>query len=179
MFRRKLCCIFKMLKHRKGFTLTEVVVTMSILGVMTAISIPSYISWLPRHRLQTSAKQIYDDLNLAKIRAVRSNTLVVALFDQLQNNYTIFLDADNSWSLDATETRIRQNVSFENGVSITNISLPSNTTGFNNRGMLPTGVAPGGAVDLTNGTGIIMRVSVNTAGNISITTSKDGGVTWS
>lgn len=179
MFKKRLFCFWKIFKNRKGFTLTELSVTLGILSLMSAISIPSYISWLPRHKLQTSVRQIYDDMNLAKIRAVKDNTVAVAIFSQLNNNYTIFLDANGSWSVDATETKIRENASFENGVTISNITLPFNTTGFNNRGMLPTGAAPGGQIDLTNATGIIMRVNVNTAGNISILTSKDGGVTWS
>ena len=168
MCKKKLFCFWKLFKSRKGFTLTELTVTLSILSIMTAISIPSYLSWLPRHRLQTSARQIYDDLNLAKIRAVKDNIVAVAKFSQLNNNYSIFLDANGTWSVDATETKIRENASFENGVSIANITFPFNTIGFNNRGMLPTGAAPGGLIDLTNATGIIMRVSVNTAGNISI-----------
>jgi prepilin-type N-terminal cleavage/methylation domain-containing protein len=168
MCKKKLFCFWKLFKSRKGFTLTELTVTLSILGIMTAISVPSYFSWLPRHRLQTSARQIYDDLNLAKIRAVKDNIVAVAKFSQLNNNYSIFLDANGTWSVDATETKIRENASFENGVSIANITFPFNTIGFNNRGMLPTGAAPGGQIDLTNATGIIMRVSVNTAGNISI-----------
>jgi type IV fimbrial biogenesis protein FimT len=178
MCKKRLFCFWKSLKNGRGFTLTEVVVTLSILAIMTAISVPSYISWLPRHRLQTAARQIYDDLNLAKIRAVKDNIVAVAIFNQLSNNYTIFLDANGTWSPDATETKIRENASFENGVSIKNITLPSNTTGFNNRGMLPTGAVPGGVVDLTNATGIIMRVSVNTAGGISISMSQDNGATW-
>ena len=179
MFKKKSFCFFKILKNRKGFTLTEVVVTLSILGVMTAISIPSYISWLPKHRLQTSARQIYDDLNLAKMQAVRSNTVVVAQFDPLNNQYTIFLDANGSWSPDATETKIRWNATLEKGVTITGTTIPFNTIGFNNRGMLPFG-AGAGVVQLTNPTNLLMGVEVmNTAGALRIVTSTDGWASWS
>lgn len=178
MFNKRSFWFFKILENRKGFTLTELAVTLSILAIMTAISIPSYFSWLPKHKLQTSARQIYDDMNLAKMQAVRSNTVAVVLFHPASNNYDIFLDTDGSWSYDAGETIIRQGAFLEKDVSISGTTLPSNTTGFNNRGILPTGAAPGGQVDLTNATGIIMRVSVNTAGGISILMSKDGGATW-
>lgn len=181
MFKKRSFCFFKRLKNRQGFTLTEVIVTLSVLGIMTAISVPSYISWLPRHRLQTSVRQIYDDLNLAKMQAVRSNTVAVAIFTPATNQYTIFLDASvpTNWALDAGETVIRQNASLENGVSITGTTLVAHTCGFNNRGMLQTGAFPG-VIQLTNPTGILMGVEVmNTAGAIRIVTSTDGWVSWS
>ena len=156
-------CFWKILKNRKGFTLTEVVVALSILGIMTAISIPSYLSWLPRHRLQTSARQIYDDLNLAKIRAVKENTYACITFDVANDNYTVFLDPDGTSSLTPGDTTIKGNVTLENRVDIT----AANICRFNNRGMSTTG-AP--QISLTNPTNIIMRIDVTIAGNISIVT---------
>ena len=104
-------CFWKILKKRKGFTLTEVIVTLSILGIMTAISVPSYISWLPKHRLQTSVRQIYDDLNLAKIRAVKDNTDACITFDIVNDNYTVFLDTNgNDLPDDGAATILRNNV---------------------------------------------------------------------
>jgi len=172
MFKKKSFCFFETFKNRKGFTLTEVVVTLSILGIMTAISVPSYFSWLPRHKLQTSARQIYDDLNLAKIRAVKDNVNSRITFDIVNNNYTVFLDLNgNGIPDDGPANIIRNNATLENGVNIT----AANTCGFNNRGMSITGTPQ---VRLTNPTNIIMRIDVNTAGGISILTSKDNGVTW-
>jgi prepilin-type N-terminal cleavage/methylation domain-containing protein len=173
MFKKRSFCFFKRLKNRKGFTLTELTVTLSILGIMTAISVPSYFSWLPKHKLQTSVRQIYDDLNLAKIRAVKDNTYARITFSTANDTYTVFLDLDNDGVQDdGPTTIIRNNASLENGVDIT----AANNCGFNNRGMSTTG-AP--QIRLTNPTNIIMLIDVTTAGNISILTSKDGGATWS
>jgi prepilin-type N-terminal cleavage/methylation domain-containing protein len=181
MSKKRSFCFFKRLKNRKGFTLAELAVTLSILSIMTAISVPSYISWLPKHRLQTSVRQIYDDMNLAKIRAVKDNTVAVIIFYPASNDYEIFLDASDplNWAYDgATDTYIRQRTSLEDDVTITGTTLTANTCGFNNRGMLPNGAAPG-VVRLTNPTGILMGVEVlNTAGTIRIVTSTDGWVSW-
>jgi prepilin-type N-terminal cleavage/methylation domain-containing protein len=181
MSKKRSFCFFKRLKNRKGFTLAELAVTLSILSIMTAISVPSYISWLPKHKLQTSVRQIYDDLNLAKMQAVRSNTVVVAKFNPATNKYSIFLDASVplNWAYDgATDTYIRQNASLEDDVAITGTTLLAHTCGFNNRGMLQTGAIPG-VIRLSNPTGILMGVEVlNTAGTIRIVTSTDGWVSW-
>jgi type IV fimbrial biogenesis protein FimU len=164
MFKNRPFCLFETFKNRKGFTLTEVVVTLSILGIMTAISIPSYLSWLPRHRLQTSARQIYDDLNLAKIRAVRANIDSCITFNIGGNgNYTVFLDVNgDSTYTNGVDTLIKGPVTLENGVNIT----AANTCGFNNRGM---STAVGATqVSLTNPTGVVTNVIVNTVGNITV-----------
>ncbi len=162
MFKKRSFCFFKRLKNRQGFTLTEVVVTLSVLAIMTAISIPSYISWLPRHRLQTSVRQIYDDLNLAKIRAVRGNIDSCITFDVGNENYTVFLDVNgDSNYTNGVDTLIKGPVTLENGVNIT----AANTCGFNNRGMSTVGARQ---VSLTNPTGVVSGVNVNTAGNISV-----------
>jgi type IV fimbrial biogenesis protein FimU len=163
MFKKRSFCFFKILKNRQGFTLTEVVVTLSILGIMTAISIPSYISWLPRHRLQTSVRQIYDDLNLAKIRAVRANIDSCITFNVGNDNYTVFLDVNgDSTYTNGVDTLIKGPVTLENGVNIT----AANTCGFNNRGM-STAAGPT-QISLTNPTGVVTNVNVNTVGNITV-----------
>jgi type IV fimbrial biogenesis protein FimT len=148
--------------NNKGFTLAEVLVTIGILGIMAAISIPSYISWLPRHRLQTSARQIYDDLNLAKMEAVRRNTNICITFSTANNNYRVFVDPDsNGVYASPPDTILKDNVALENSVKISNTT----TIAFNNRGM----AASIGNVNVTNPTGT-MRISVITTGNISIST---------
>ncbi|MGA8180536.1 MAG: GspH/FimT family pseudopilin [Desulfobacterales bacterium] len=147
---------------KKGFTLVEVAVTLSILAIMATISIPTYISWLPKHRLQISARQIYDDLNLAKMEAVRRNTDVCITFSSANNTYRVFVDANSDGTYTSPGDSILKNkVVPEYGVSISN----NTTIGFNNRGM----ASNTGNVNVTNPTGT-MRINVITTGYISIST---------
>lgn len=176
MNKKKSFRFWKKLINKNGFTLTEVTVTLSILGIMTAISVPSYFSWLPRHRLQTSVRQIYDDMNLAKFRAVKDNTVAVITFNTATNTYSVFLDSNGNWALDAAETAIRSNAPMERDVSIYDSTFPANTYGFNNRGLSASNT---GEVHLTNPSGLYLGVRVNTAGGISIITSSDSGANWS
>ena len=172
MFKKRLFCFWKIFKNRKGFTLTEVVVTLSILGIMAAISVPSYLSWLPRHRLQTSARQIYDDLNLVKIQAVKDNGNACIQFYPATDTYTIYIDVDGVTGYTAgVDTLIKGNVALEKDVHISGTSLTSDTCGFNNRGLLASDILPTiaqGQVSLTNPTTLVMRVDVNAAGGIRI-----------
>ena len=181
MFKKRSFHYFRVLKNRKGFTLTEIFITLAILGIMTAIAMPSYIYWLPRHKLQTSARQIYDDLNLAKIQAVKDNVNAYITFNTVNYTYFIYLDDQTiNGTYEAGETIIRNNVTLENGVTITGTTFTANKVGFNNRGLsLGLPAAAPYQVRLSNPTGLLMGVDVNTAGGISIETSTDGWAHWS
>jgi type IV fimbrial biogenesis protein FimT len=150
--------------NNKGFTMAEVVVTLSILALMATIAIPSFISWLPRHRLQTSVRQIYDDLNLAKMEAVKRNTDVFVQFSRANETYSVILDSNNSGAVDGGDITLKNNIVLENGVNINSTSLTSDTVGFNNRGMTVGSAV--GTVTLTNPTGN-GGVQILLTGNIS------------
>lgn len=169
--------------NEKGFTLPELVVTLSILAIMTTIAIPSYISWLPRHKLQTSVRQIYDDMNLAKMWAVRSNSNAYIIVSPGTERYTVFLDVDGSGTLNAGDTVLKSNVTLENNVNIINTTFNGSTFIFNNRGLAATPALIAGQNDydvhLTSPSGLYLGVRVNIAGGISTISSTDNGATWS
>jgi len=161
--------------NNKGFTLTELTVTLAILGIMSTISIPSYFSWLPRHRLQTSVRHIYDDMNMARSRAVKTNTNIGIEFNTSNENYRVFIDTDQDQTLDEGETVISTGT-LENDVDITGSTFTNNTYGFNSRGM---SAGTTGDIHLTNSSGLFLGVRVNAAGGLSIINSTDEGTTWS
>lgn len=54
----------------RGFTLVELMVAMAIVGIITSIAIPAYLSWKPRTEVRSAVMQVQSDLNRAKMRAV-------------------------------------------------------------------------------------------------------------
>jgi len=164
--------------NKKAFTSTELLVTLAIIAIMVTISISTYLSWLPKYRLRTSVRQIYNDMNMARSRAISTNKNIGIEFNTLNDTYRVFEDTDEDHIFDAGEP-VLSNGTLENDVDITGTTFPNNTYVFNNRGMYAGTTTTDGEVRLTNSSGLFLGVLANFVGYISIIQSTDGGTTWS
>ena len=64
-------------KHREGgFTLIEMMIVGAIIGVTSVLAVPSYIDWNARYQLRQAAKEIQNQLSLARINAMNRNSVV-------------------------------------------------------------------------------------------------------
>lgn len=74
-----------------GFTLTELMVTISVLGIITAFALPAFRMWIVNAQIKTAAESILSGLQLARGEAVRRNT---------RTYMTISTDTDaNTWRM--------------------------------------------------------------------------------
>jgi prepilin-type N-terminal cleavage/methylation domain-containing protein len=64
---------FGTMRKKAGFTLTELVIVIAVLGILTAVAVPSFLSWLPKYRLRSAARDLYSNLHLAKMAAIKTN----------------------------------------------------------------------------------------------------------
>lgn len=67
-------------KQLLGFTLPEMMVTVAILGILTAIAAPSFTGMLERRRLVSAAEAIMSDLRWARGEAIKRNDDVTVTF---------------------------------------------------------------------------------------------------
>lgn len=80
------------MRGKSGFTLVEMMVVIAVAGVLTAIAIPTYIAWLPRHRANGAARQLFTDLQYARMRAISENNDYKVEFDTGNNLYKVYDD---------------------------------------------------------------------------------------
>jgi len=78
------------MQKNSGFTAFELAISMAVMAIMAAVTLPPYTQWLREHRLNGAVNNLLADLEMAKIRAIRENTFVVVDFDT--TGYTIFID---------------------------------------------------------------------------------------
>lgn len=77
----------------RGFSLVELLVVMAIMGIVMAIAIPAYISYLPRIRLREAAGEIASSMKFAKVQAIKTNTTTAVLFNPGAGTYKVIVDS--------------------------------------------------------------------------------------
>lgn len=75
--------------RRVGHTLLELVIVVAIVGIVSAIAVPRYASYLGHQRVDAAARRVVLDLSLARNRARISSTGVTVSFDAVTNRYQI------------------------------------------------------------------------------------------
>ena len=78
------------LKKQKGFSLIELMVAVSIIGILLAIAIPGFIKMAPRMKLKGAARDVVSDIQLAKTMALRDRKTYSIQFDS--SGYTVRKD---------------------------------------------------------------------------------------
>ena len=79
------------MRKKSGFTLTELVIVIVVLGILTAVGVPNFLSWLPKYRLRSAARDLYSNMQLAKMAAIRANGNCSVTYSSNPDQYTVSL----------------------------------------------------------------------------------------
>ena len=92
-----------MRRTQKGFTLTELMIVISIFGLIAVLAMPNYSRFMQTWRLNGETQQFATVLRTARSAAVMKNIDVVFSFDMDANTYSYFEDNNRDGSHDAGE----------------------------------------------------------------------------
>jgi type IV fimbrial biogenesis protein FimT len=89
----------------RGFSMVELVVSLSVMLVLTAIAIPSLMRSLRAYQLNDAATRLSAMLKFARFEAVRQNTQVNFIMQASGTGYLVGVDSnhDNTGTLDSKE----------------------------------------------------------------------------
>jgi len=138
-----------------GFSAIELMVVLSILGVLSALAAPAMSDLLARWRTNAVAEQVTAALTLARVEAIRRSGNVVvqkssssysgstnscSTNQQWSCGFIVYADIDRNGTQDATDVILRE-IDVPTGISLLNMSGASNAAltfnrwGLGNQGL--------------------------------------------
>lgn len=124
------------MRRDSGFTLFEVLAVITIIAIVVALAIPNYIAWIPKYKTRQATMDLVANMNLAKLKAVKSNEEWALVFDQAQNRYLLcsYPGGDGNWTNtgDNTIEKTVDLAGYNAGVQFA--SLSSSSVTFTSRG---------------------------------------------
>lgn len=84
--------------RRSGFSFMETTIAILVMGILTAIAAPTYISALAHRRVTLAAQRIVADLHYARSESQRSSSTRSVNFNTVTNSYRLIdvVDMDRS-----------------------------------------------------------------------------------
>ncbi|NLZ17265.1 MAG: prepilin-type N-terminal cleavage/methylation domain-containing protein [Desulfobulbaceae bacterium] len=174
------------LGNGRGFTLTELLIVLAIIGTLTAVVLPSFFSMLPGIYLKGAVQQLYSDLQRAKIEAIKRNANTMMVFTAVDcanialgtpspnGSYTVFID-DGGGDAAKAKNKVQDagEVTLLTTTMPRHVALCSNDSGItftgNKVGFTPRGLPVGkniGKVTLKNTRESKYTLSISMAGSI-------------
>jgi len=157
-------------KGKSGFTLIEMLVTFIIIAALVSIGVPAFSNWLPGYRLRSATMDLYANLQLAKMSAIRNNIEYAVAFNTGADAYQIVSGgADGVYSTagdNVTEVIISLS-DYESGVDYGNGNATTNATSGGG------GTFPSDGVSYTSNRVVFNSKGIGNAGYVYLDNDRD------
>lgn len=111
----------------------EVMVVVAIIGIGSAMAFPSMTEMVHEYRLRSMAREVLAGIQDIRLMSINENVKAGIAVDEGSDTYTLFVDTNQDWNLDASEAIQTVDVRAE-GLEIEKNGTEK-TMGFNSRGI--------------------------------------------
>ena len=154
-------------RTERGLTLIELMVALTILGILGVLAVPSFNRVIQNNRMATQVNEMVGTLTVARSEAIKQGTSVTvcksadgsacAGSGTWTQGWIVFLDVGGDGAVDAgTDTILREHGALGGGNSLAGNAAVANLVTFNSRGFASS-IATGatGTLSLCNGAGVV------------------------
>ena len=154
------------MRKNSGFTAYELMVTIGIMAIIAAITMPPYLRWWRTSRLQSAVSSFTVDLEMAKTEAIRENAFVVIEFSS--GSYRIFVDSNKDWGSSGENILLNRILPPSVNIDTASLSLPTvnDKVRFNSRG-IPADIVTPKTINITQAS-TNRQITINRLGNINV-----------
>lgn len=147
-----------------GVTAIELIILISVLAIIVAVAMPSFIGTLKKQRIDAAARHLVSDLRLAQSNAVSTGKRHRVLFNSSNfNQYKMQIEvSSDNWQDVTGWTDIS---STYTGVSVQSAPPSPYTVTFNSRGALGESEM---TITIRDSSGTTRGVVIKTTGKVSI-----------
>jgi prepilin-type N-terminal cleavage/methylation domain-containing protein len=148
----------------RGFSLTELMIVISIMGLLLAVSSPALSRFAANWRLNGAAATMAMHMRAARSTAVNKNIDVVFFFDQDAGEYYFLEDTNGNGVADGGERETGVQV-LPSGVIFKDFTVPSTEIIFSSKGS----TADGGTIMMTGRDGKAVQIRIYSGtGNVAV-----------
>ncbi len=147
----------------RGFTLTELMIVITIMGILLAVTAPAMSRFAGNWRLNGAAANMAMVMRSARSAAVSKDINVVFTFDEDTGEYSYLEDKNGNGDADDGE-RVSAVQTLPPGVLFDDYTVPQTSVTFNGKGS----TADGGTIEMKRG-GYEVQIRVYSGtGNIEV-----------
>ena len=114
---------------RNGFTLIDVILTLSIISILISIALPSFSAYVKQAQVKTASNSLLEAINLTRTQAIMTNKrATIRKQNEWSEGWEIFIDTDNDGVRDVNEKLIQMQEKFNGIKIITNRPITNNVS---------------------------------------------------